>query len=880
MKYLRMKGVLVALLTLAALFASFDISFAADKNNLLRVTFLDVGQGDCIIVRTPAGKVIMIDAGDDTEYAAEKYIIPYLEANDIKKIDALVISHAHRDHIGGLLKVIPKVEIGAVYENKPSVSQVYAEIMQMFKKRNVPVYKSWQGDKLDFGDGIDTAVLHPSKEWYSIQGASLSLAPKNDDAGGDSSTSESEENLNNFSVVLRLQYKDIIYHFAGDAEKQAEDFIMKANPESSLPCNVYKVAHHGSKTSSDPSYLNKLKPNLSIISCGVDNKFKHPSASTVQNLKYYSKTTLRTDEDKTIETWTDGTEFHYSGNSTPNTVVSGPEVTDITPYSATINWETSHLSTTKVKYSEGSSAGTVKEVAEPVIRHQLTLTDLKPDTQYSFEIESSAVKDPSHILSAQGAFKTAPASASNVKITSVSWTPKTALIYEPVKFIVKTEGAPANSKLFFYESCISSKTLVSSETINSNGTASLNWKPQQSKDHELLFCVLSGDKVLAINSTHAGVTRRKVVIDTAHYNFNSAKFESFKVDLYGRGFEVTDNTDKITDATFKNASVFVISEYATNENGLNASEFTAIKKFVDNGGGLLLVSRADYGNYSQPQTLNKVLEQIGSNIRVNDDEALDPTNSPSGANMAYLLFMHLFDKKIIPAEVGIIICKGSASMLNSKMKPISAVDKTIIPLCFGDDDTYNIDSDNMGDGVICPKGSIVIDAAEILPSGGKVAAFGGFHIDSGAYSNSSSQQTHIYNYAVVNWLARPAKKCVDELSDEMAYINEDTNNAVSEGEFNQSSIIGASIRADKISKKLLDEFDYSNNKLESSIDNFIKFFNEGNVKNLSSFSSVIKKVLDRIRYEAAENPDLMINISPKINSLEELYNKSLKGNNL
>lgn len=876
MKYSRRGLVLAAFLLAAAfLFSGFALTGAeaADNSKLLRVTFLDVDQGDCVIIRTPSGKVIMIDAGDDTKYAAEKYIIPYLEANDIKKIDYLVISHAHRDHLGGLLKIIPKYDIGAVYESKPSVSQIYAEIINMLKKKKVPIIKAWRGDKLDFGDGIETTVMHPSREWYGLQGESIDMSTQD----GDVDSTEGEENLNNFSVTLRMQFKDIIYHFPGDSEKQAEEHMLKMNPENLFPCTVYKVAHHGSKTSSDPGYLNKLKPALSVISCGIDNKFKHPSPITVQNLGYYSKNNLRTDEDKTVETWTDGVEFKYSSNSTPNAIVSGPVVTSITPYSATIEWETTHLSSTKVKFNaSGAASGQTKLASDKQQHHQLTLTGLTPNTSYNFEIESAAVKDQTQILSAQGTFKTIEESAAGVKIASMNMSPKTALIYEPVKLSVKVEGAPAKSKVTLYEDSIIAKNKIGDAVLPASGIAALAWTPKQSKQYELLFVVTDGEKTLAVGSMKAVVTRKLILFDLAHKNLNVTKYESCKVDLYSRGFEVGDITERFTANTLKNASVLIMSEPSTTEAGINAAELAIVKKFVDNGGGLLMLTKADFGNYSEPQTINKVLEQIGSNIRANDDEVMDPTNSP-GQNMAFLLFMHQFDRKIVSPEVKMVVIKGSASMLNAKMKPVTAADKTIIPITYGDDDTYNIDSDNAGDGVIYPAGTtVVVDAGEVLPGGGKVAVFGGFHIDSGAYSYTNNNQTHVYNYDVIKWLASPAKKRVDELSTEMTYISDDTKNTIAEGNLNQSAVIGTAIRAEKIAAQLLEEFDYSSDKIESSIEHFIRFFDGGNAKYIPSFSGVIKKVLDRVRYQAAENPEVMERAGEKIKSLEELYHKSLK----
>ncbi|HNY10317.1 MAG TPA: MBL fold metallo-hydrolase [Candidatus Wallbacteria bacterium] len=870
---------------------------AQEKSNLLKVTYLEVGQGDCEIIRTPSGKVIMIDAGDDTEFAAENYIIPYLEANGIKKIDILIISHAHRDHIGGLPALIPKYQFGAVYENRPSVSQIYADIIAQFKKKGVPVYKAWKGDKLDFGDGIDATVLHPTKEWGatndfkpkpSIAEKSLARPLFTDDStvirkpkADDARTTASEENLNNFSVVVRMQYKNIVYNFSGDAEKEAEAYLMTQNDEKLLPCNIYKVAHHGSATSSTPDYLTKLKPDLSIISCGVDNKFKHPHANTVKNLEFYSKVINRTDQDKTVETWTDGNELHHSCNSTPNVLVTGPDVTGTTPYSATIEWQTSHLSTTKVKFIQaGGTTSDTKLLADFALNHKITISGLKPKTSYNFEIESIAKKDSAQVVTGAGSFQTADEIQGGASVTSIAAKPVKPIIFEPVEITVKVTGAPAKAKLLLYEDAVSPKNIYANGvTIPAGNTVNFKWIPQQSKTYELFAVIADDDKIYAINSFNINVIRRIAIIDEAHLNMMRGNYESMKVDLYSRGFDVINNTERITANTLKGASVLIIPEYSTSEAGLNASELTVIKKFVDAGGGLLLIGRADFGGYAYPQTLNKVLEQTGSNIRVNSDEVLDPTNSPAGGSVAFILFMHLFDDKVISSEVKSIISKGSASMLNSKMKPITSADKTIIPICYGDDDTYNIDSDNAGNGVIYPKGTpVVVDAAEIMPSGGKVAVFGGPHVGAGFYANTATHQTPTYNFNVFTWLSHPAKKRdVEELSREISYISEGSEDIISEGgEVNQSAVISASIRADKTSAQLLEQFDYSGGKIETSVDNFLRFFEGGSISNLNNFSDVIKKVLDRVRYETVENPQLMVTMKDKINLLEELYQKSLK----
>jgi len=896
-------------LFLAALMVALVISFSArpafaeeERAKYFKVTYLDVWQGDCEIIRTPSGKVIMIDAGDTSDHddnsITESYILPYLNANGIKKIDMFIISHAHADHIGGMLALIDKVQIGAVYENKPSVSLLYDNIMKKLKQKGIPVYKLWRGDKLDFGDGIEATVLHPPKAWStgSMAASTNSVPtirsqeksapvlesnpflidvkkPKEND-GATTTGTGAEENLNNFSVVLNVKYKEMSYLFSGDAEKEAENEIIAGNPAALLQAFIYKAAHHGSSTSSLPEFLAKIKAPVSIISCGDKNQFKHPSPTTVQNIEFYSKTVYRTDKDKTIEHWTDGVTPHFSSSNTPNALVTGPEVTNITPYSATIEWQTTHMSASKVKYSAGSAVAQTKQSADLAMYHKITLSGLKPGTAYSFNFESPIKDDQNPPVSGSGTFQTVEASGTAASIT-LATNPKNPIIFEPVSIFATVAGAPEKSKVTLYEDSIAQSNVIGTPAPVKTSKATFGWTPKLSKAYEI-FATLTdpSGKIIAVSSIALTSTRRRVVIDLAHDNYQKNNIENFKMSLYNHGFEVVTLTERLTASALEGAAVLVISEPSTSEAGINQAELAVIKKFVNSGSSLLMIGRCDFGGNNNPQTINKVLEQVGSNIRLNADEVLDPVNSPTGGQVPYLIFAHLFSPKIIAADVKKVIFRSTASMLNAKMKPITAADKTIIPICYGDENTFNIDSDKKGDGVIYPKGTpVVMDAAEITPSGGKIAVWGCFHI----YSYSPDPQTETYNYNVVYWLSKSSKKRFEDLSEEMTDISESANQAQpKDGENEDSAVISTSIRADEVSKRLLDEFDYAPEKIEASTDHFISYFGEIDSQKLAGFSGVIKEVLDKLRYEAAQNPELLAKLKDRITALEDLNNRALK----
>jgi len=508
-----------------------------------------------------------------------------------------------------------------------------------------------------------------------------------------------------------------------------------------------------------------------------------------------------------------------------------------------------------------------------VLNHKITLAGLASDKIYNFEVKSVNPKEPSKLVDEKGSFKTVPAAFTSIPDVTFSTVPGRIFVMEPVKVMLKISGMPDNSNVTLYENSIAVSNIIDAPAaLNKSNSAFFNWTPKQSKNYEMFAVVKSGENVCAIKRFTLNSMRLTVMIDEAHENVGVDNFEDLKVDLYKNGLNPVSNRSKLTDESLKKAAVLIISEYSTGEAGLSNNEIKAVKNFVDGGGGLLLIGRCDYKGMANPQTLNKILEQTGSNMRINNDEVTDPTNCLGG--MPWVMLAHLFEPSIISGDVKTILLSGSASVLNANMQPVTALDKTIIPLCYGDNDCSNIDSDGTGNAVIYPAGGkIIIDAAEIMPSGGKIAVFGSQHYSGNLYNFTSQHQIPVYNYKVINWLAHKAVRGIKELAAEITAVADNKNNINDNNSNKESAVLGASIRAASAFEKLEKEFNSAALKVEDSIDKLILYVKTDNNGNIAEKSALIKKALDRARYEAAQNPDLLKVIQSKIDFLQETYEK-------
>ena len=253
----------------------------SQKENLLSVNFVDVGQGDCTVILLPDGKTIMIDAGENGH---EEEVFEFLDRNGIKKIDYLVATHPHSDHIGGLYEVVCEYEIGEVYMPKTyHITNTYLDLLEAIDEKNLVINTALVGKTIIDSDNLKAYFISPYNLYY--------------------------DNLNNYSAVLRLEYFDNSFLFCADIEKEIEEALLGDGAD--VDCDVLKVAHHGSSTSSTVKFLKEASPEISVISCGKNNDYGHPHNESLQTITNNSGTVLRTDEMGNVRIITDGYDIAY-----------------------------------------------------------------------------------------------------------------------------------------------------------------------------------------------------------------------------------------------------------------------------------------------------------------------------------------------------------------------------------------------------------------------------------------------------------------------------------------------------------------------------------------------------------------------------------------
>jgi competence protein ComEC len=251
---------------------------AAPADGGVEIAFLDVGQGDAVAIRTPAGRWVLVDAGpkEETYDAGERRVLPFLRARGASRVEALVLTHPHADHVGGAAAVLRGMEVGRVVEpGLPFGSPVYAEVLRAVEERRVTWHAARQ-DRVLRIDGVELTFLWPTAE-----------------------SLDSPADANDISAVLHVRYGRFAALLTGDAPDAVERALVERYG-ARLRADVLKAGHHGSATSTSDELIRAVGPRLAVVSCGLRNRYGHPAPQALARLEEAGVPVARTDRDGTV----------------------------------------------------------------------------------------------------------------------------------------------------------------------------------------------------------------------------------------------------------------------------------------------------------------------------------------------------------------------------------------------------------------------------------------------------------------------------------------------------------------------------------------------------------------------------------------------------
>ncbi|PRR71245.1 ComEC/Rec2 family competence protein [Neomoorella humiferrea] len=235
----------------------------------LKVHFIDVGQADSILIQTPAGKAILIDGGNNDDGIK---VVNYIKSQAVKELAAVVATHPHEDHIGGLDSVIKEIPVAAVYmPNAVTTTRTFEDFINAVKASGATRIRARGGVKMDI-PGLSAEFLAPNSNSY--------------------------DELNNYSAVLKIAYGNTAFLFTGDAETVSEEEMLSAG--YNLKADVLKVGHHGSASSTSAAFLKAVAPKYAVISVGKGNDYGHPDPRVLERLQRAGVKIYRTDEHGTV----------------------------------------------------------------------------------------------------------------------------------------------------------------------------------------------------------------------------------------------------------------------------------------------------------------------------------------------------------------------------------------------------------------------------------------------------------------------------------------------------------------------------------------------------------------------------------------------------
>ena len=258
---------------------------------ILEADFLNVGQGDAVLIKTPKGQTVLIDGGPDNKVLEKlgKYLQPLQ-----KRIDIIILTHPHADHVSGLIEVLRRYSVGLVILNGVYLkTDNYDQFLNAIEENKVKVLIAEAGEAIHFDKDLEFDILSPNKNPAGL------VFNKNSESFGTGGN-----DVNDTSIVGKLIYNDFSIIFMGDATSKIENQLLAYGDD--LKSDVLKVGHHGSKYSSFTNFLKTVAPKAGIIEVGAKNFYSFPSQAALSRLEMFNVNIFRTGQNGDIRILSDG----------------------------------------------------------------------------------------------------------------------------------------------------------------------------------------------------------------------------------------------------------------------------------------------------------------------------------------------------------------------------------------------------------------------------------------------------------------------------------------------------------------------------------------------------------------------------------------------